>query len=402
MTSLIGLTLSKRRKYGGYIIHLGVAVMFIGFAGKAYDKMIDRTIDKPAITDAAVKFDDQSQATNLPAGTKSAWDFDGYTFLYEALSHTSDDHKDAYTAQVSVWKGGEKISTLYPGKWTFHKGEQQTTTEVAIKVRFAEDVYLVLTGFDLETQMSNFRVYLNPLISWVWIGFLILAFGTFICLIPQGVVDRVSARPRTRIGRAADLGILVIILSGVIAGLATQAHAAGAEHSADPEHVQAGMGMGAAGGGFAAMNRPHNDTEARAMKELLCICSCARQSIFDCECQTAANLRQDVMDILAGFDMTTDAGKKAGYDAVLGWFVKHYNGEQVLATPKSNASWLFPSLAVAGGLGLLFVVGRRWVGRSASAAAVRATELAGKPVVIPTDKDEDAAEKLDDELADQD
>ena len=51
-TSLIGLVLSKRRKYGGYIVHLGVAVMFFGFAGKAYDQMIDRTIDKPAIMDS--------------------------------------------------------------------------------------------------------------------------------------------------------------------------------------------------------------------------------------------------------------------------------------------------------------------------------------------------------------
>ncbi len=393
-TSLIGLTLSKRRKYGGYIIHLGVAVMFIGFAGKAYDKMIDRTIDKPAVTDSKVQFDREHQAINLPAGTKSAWEFDGYQFLYEAMSHTSDDHKDAFTAQVSVWKDGEKISTLYPGKWTFHKGEQQTTTEVAIKVRFAEDVYLVLTGFDLDSGMANFRVYLNPLISWVWIGFLILAFGTFICLIPQGVVDRVSARPKTKIGRAADGAILVLIVSGVIAGLATQAHAAGAEHTADPEHVQAGMGMGGAGGGFAAMNRPHNDTESKAMHELLCICGCARQSIFDCECQTAANLRQEVMDILASYDMSTPAGRDAGYAAVLGVFVKQYGGEQVLSTPKSQASWLFPSIAVVGGLGLLFVAGRRWVTRS--------SRLAAKAPVIAAHEDEHYADKLDDELADED
>src|SRR5690606_4293855 len=49
MTSLIGLVLSKRRKYGGYIVHLGVAIMFIGFAGKAYSHMTDRTIERPAM-----------------------------------------------------------------------------------------------------------------------------------------------------------------------------------------------------------------------------------------------------------------------------------------------------------------------------------------------------------------
>ena len=58
----------------------------------------------------------------------------------------------------------------------------------------------MLTGFDLDNEKANFRVYLNPLINWVWIGFLVLAFGTFICLIPQGVVDAVSPRPRTRHG----------------------------------------------------------------------------------------------------------------------------------------------------------------------------------------------------------
>ena len=59
-------------------------------------------------------------------------------------------------------------------------------------MRVAEDVYVVLTGYDLDTELANFRVYLNPLIRWVWIGFLVLAFGTFICLIPQGVVDRLQ------------------------------------------------------------------------------------------------------------------------------------------------------------------------------------------------------------------
>ena len=83
------------------------------------------------------------------------------------------------------------------------------TTEVAIRVRATEDVYVVLTGYDLESQLANFRVYINPLILWVWIGFSILAFGTLVCLIPQGVVDRLQWKPKTRLGRAADVGILV-------------------------------------------------------------------------------------------------------------------------------------------------------------------------------------------------
>jgi len=81
------------------------------------------------------------------------------------------------TAQVSIWHEGANIGVVYPAKWDYHKGSDEATTEVAIRVRMNEDVYVVLTGYDLDSQMANFRVFINPLISWVWIGFLVLAFG---------------------------------------------------------------------------------------------------------------------------------------------------------------------------------------------------------------------------------
>jgi cytochrome c-type biogenesis protein CcmF len=264
----------------------------------------------------------------------------------------------------------------------------------------------VLTGYDLETNLANLRIYLNPLILWVWCGFLVLAFGTLVCLIPQGVVDRLSRPRSSRLGRAADIVVICLVVGGVLAGLASQAQAASAPPA---EHVQAGMGMGADGTGFAAQNRPTNNTEERAMKELLCVCGCARESVFDCKCGTAAQLRREVMDYIGQvnehgqplFDLKTQAGRDAAYDAVLEYFVKTYRGEQVLATPRTKFSWLLPSLAVVGGLGLLVVAGRRWVGRGAAIApGVGATTGAAGPVVA---SDDDAyADKLDDELADTD
>jgi len=389
MTSLLGLVLSKRRKYGGYIVHLGIAVMFFGFAGKAYEQMADKTIEKPAIIagEAAAKFK-----------------FDKYELVYERLIHTSDDHKDAVTAQVAIWLDGEKINTVYPAKWDYHKGEGQATTEVAITVRLSEDVYVVLTGYDLESNLANLRVYRNPLILWVWVGFLVLAFGTLVCLIPQGAVDRMSRPRTTRLGRAADLAVLIAIVAGVLGVLATQATAQSAAAGPPAEHVQAGMGMGADSTGYPAMNRPTNATEERAMKELLCVCGCPRESIFDCKCGTAAQLRKLIMDYLGQvnaqgqplFDLTSDHGREQAYDAVLDYFVKTYHGEQVLATPRTQFSWLLPSFAVVGGLGLLVVAGRRWVGRG---AAVAATQDAAARAVV---EDEAYADKLDDELADSD
>jgi cytochrome c-type biogenesis protein CcmF len=418
ISSLLGLILSKRRKYGGYIVHLGVAVMFFGFAGKAYDRQVDRTIEKPA--------------SALPEPSKAKFLFGEYEFVYEKLMHTSDDHKDAVTAQVAVYSHGELVDRVYPAKWDYHKGEEQATTEVAIIVRggmiqhsplawwkiltrhtlgeaAGEDVYVVLTGYDLDTGLSNLRVYLKPHILWVWIGFMMLAFGTLVCLIPQGVVDRLS-RPRTsRLGRAGDLGIMMLIVAGVLAGVAGQAHA-----DAAPEHVTPGMGMGADSTGYAAMNRPSNVTEERAMRELLCVCGCPRESVFDCKCGSAAQLRKQVTDFLGQvntqgkpvFDMTTPAGRDAAYASVLDYFVKTYGGEQVLATPRTSVSWLLPSVAVVGGLGLLLVAGRRWIGRTTAVSpATVATGAAGgaAAATVATSAEDDAyADKLDDELADTD
>jgi cytochrome c-type biogenesis protein CcmF len=408
-TSMLGLVLAKRRKYGGYIVHLGIAVLFFGFAGKAYDRQLDRTLEKPAAKLAASDV------------AKAKFQFGEYEFVYNDLRVSSDDHKTAVTAYVAVYHHGDLVDAAYPAKWQYAKGEGQATTEVAILPRAGllsespaswwgilgehqlqevagEDVYVVLNGYDTESGLANLRVYLKPHILWVWVGFLILAFGTLVCLIPQGIVDLLSRPRATRLGRAADLAILLVVVGGVIGGIASQAHAAGQP----AEHVQAGMGMGADGIGYAAMNRPNpGSADERAMKELLCVCGCARESVFDCKCGTAAQLRHQVMDFLGQvdskgkpqFDLATPAGRDVAYEAVLDYFVKSYGGEQVLATPRTKFSWLLPSMAVIGALGLLVVAGRRWVGRG-SATLARTASATGAVT-----EDEAYADKLDDELA---
>ncbi|HEU0031621.1 MAG TPA: cytochrome c-type biogenesis CcmF C-terminal domain-containing protein [Kofleriaceae bacterium] len=421
-TAMIGLVIAKRRKYGGYIVHLGVLVMFVGFAGKAYDRQIDKTLEKPAIAEgiesqqtpqqkvawalAYLDLDSQTQAAlkngqivptkefaerfttkAVPKSTKSTFDFGDYTFVYERIIHTSDDHKDAVTSQMSIYLDGENIGTVYPAKWDYRKGSE-ATTEVAIRVRMSEDVYVVLTGYDLDSQLANFRVYINPLISWVWIGFLILALGTLICLIPQSLVDALMGRggPKSPVGQIGRvLGVLFV--AGAL--VATTAHTAHAQNAG--EHVPANMGMGDAGVGYAAQNRPNSETAKKAMQELLCVCGCPRESIFDCKCATAAKLRGKVLDYMATQDLKSDAGRDRAYAGILDSFVKEYGGEQVLATPRSKATWILPTLAVVGGLGLLVAVGKSLISRGKVVAAkAPSTELV---------EDDNYADKLDDELA---
>jgi cytochrome c-type biogenesis protein CcmF len=468
-TALIGLLIAKRRKYGGYIVHLGVVIMFFGFAGKAYDRMIDKTIEKPAMNllseqrpaidrvlyadayldlpgawwkqerseqlralerqyEAAAPDDRRAFAQQiealmreewgaallrgkpapseasipqeivsferLPANSPSSFEFGGYRFLYEQLILRSDDNKTTVTAQVSVWLDGDKIAELYPAKWDFRKGSE-ATSEVAIKVRLSEDVYVVLTGYQTDTKLANFRVYINPLISWVWIGFLVLALGTLVCLIPQALVDRVTGRgPGPRVGQ---IGVIALLAAGMLAASSGTANAQGGEHIPLPK---AGGGMGDPGIGWSAQNRPDNNPVAKkAMQEVICICGCPRESIYDCKCARAAELRGLVLQFLnqrdaSGkpmFDLETSEGRDRAYDAVLDWYIEAYGGEHVLLTPRSKVAWILPALAVVGGLSLLVGVGIRFTRRG------RAVQVATAPTT--TVEDDEYADKLDDELA---
>jgi cytochrome c-type biogenesis protein CcmF len=403
-TSLVGLTLAKRSKYGGYIIHMSVAIMFLGFAGKAFEVMEDRTISKPGET----------------------FQVDDYTFVYEELTSTADDHMREVGAWVSVYKNGHKLDKafvpgehellkrVFPSKRDYIKHEQPTT-EVAIAHTMREDVYLVLTGYDERTQLANFRIYVNPLINWVWLGFMMLMVGTAICLVPQSVVNSVNGRggrggreqgsddasedrPRPS-RRGSEAALILLAALGLGLGLARPAAAQPAEHVDESGRPAAGHDVDE---GVAHMFRPGSGTAEKLMKELVCLCgTCQRESILECRCGYAAAERQKVLNLLTGHDLSTEAGQKAAYDAVVEAFVAEYGGRHVLATPQSKASWMIPYAAIAGGLLLLFGVGRRLVRRGRTQAAQN-TAAAGAGSAAGTRDDDEYAEMLDDELRDTD
>jgi cytochrome c-type biogenesis protein CcmF len=411
-TSMLGLALAKRRRYGGYIIHLGVAIMFLGFAGKAYEHEDRHAFPKSLtqlVKEAGLNESDATSPRAQALVPQASFDAGDYTFTYVGLIKTSTDHEDIVSAEITIARAGKKITTVYPSLHDYHRAGERPAKSPAIAPRYvptdwselgAGDIYVVLDGFgDPDhpelADSAQFVIILNPLILWVWAGILVLLFGTVWCLIPQSLVDYVQRRPpRTRIGRAADLGVLLAIVFGVIAGIATQAHAApaGAEHG-----PAAGHGMGASTVGWSTRYLPgDNATAKKMMQELLCPCGCARQDILVCECETAALMRQQVLDRLTKFDLSTDDGRDRAYDAVIASFVQQYGGEQVLATPRSKITWLFPSIAAVGGLGLLFVVGRKWIRRPQPQQAAPPASAA------PSADDDKYADKLDDELDDTD
>jgi cytochrome c-type biogenesis protein CcmF len=414
-TALIGIVVSKRRKYGGYVVHVGIALMFIGFVGKYYSTEKAVTLDQPGKT--------------FKSGP--------YEVKYDDLLFNSTDYKDMVTAKVTVNRGKKKIATLYPARWMYKTGNRETTTEVAIHRGMSHDVYLVLNGYEAQKKIANFTLYVNPLVNWVWLGFGMLAFGTAICLLPESLMTAVKPRRRGAAITAAQMTILAAILGGVCFGLVRMARAdepvlpppaapgiPAAEPAPPPGepaagHTQAAAPEGAAvshGGKSAHVEIPgaqetRENVPAVVKKlwnDLVCLCGgCNRESLHECRCAIAAEEREWVLAQLAGRDLSTPEAQKKAYADVVAASMARHGGQHVLRVPPNKGfnrlAWIIPLSAMAGGVVLVVFMTMRFVRRGAVAPTVaQAATPAGAQAPANATRDEDYEDKLDDELRDVD
>jgi len=158
----------NRRRYGGYVIHVGIVSMFLGIA-------------------ASSAFRIEVQQTLKPGESVKVGRYD---LRYERIETSEDGHVSRLAAVVDVSVAGKPIDTLRPEK-RFYKKPQQPTTEVANRWSLREDLYLVLGSYDPKSQLATLLVYVNPLVVWIWIGGLVLAIGTAIAVWPSALERRV-------------------------------------------------------------------------------------------------------------------------------------------------------------------------------------------------------------------
>jgi cytochrome c-type biogenesis protein CcmF len=154
----------NRRRYGGYIIHIGIVSIFVGIA-------------------ASSMFRTEVQQT-LEVGDEMR--VGRYTLRYERIDTQEDGHLSRLAAVLPVFVGGKQIDTLRPEK-RFYKKPKQPTTEVANRSTLREDLYVVLGSYDPKTQLATIQAYVNPLVVWIWLGGLILAIGTAVAVWPTAV-----------------------------------------------------------------------------------------------------------------------------------------------------------------------------------------------------------------------
>ena len=159
--AMIELTHRNTRRYGGYLVHMGIVFMFIGFTGKAFD--LDKTVQ---VT--------KGQKVQLGAYQLSIGDVESgrnENYSWDILN-------------VGVSKGGSDLGTLRPERRLYF-ASRQPTSNVAIRRRLNEDLYLNFAGASNDGEGTVLQSYVFPLVSWIWIGYWGVLIGTLICLVPS-------------------------------------------------------------------------------------------------------------------------------------------------------------------------------------------------------------------------
>jgi cytochrome c-type biogenesis protein CcmF len=137
---------SSRRRYGAHIVHLGIVLIAVGITGSSL-------------------YQEEVQVALAPG---EQIDVGGYTLHYRDLISEELPDRQRFAAVVSVSNGDRQLATLRPEK-AFHWNVEQWVTEVAIRSTLKEDLYLILAGSD-QDGLASFRILINPLVAWLWVG----------------------------------------------------------------------------------------------------------------------------------------------------------------------------------------------------------------------------------------
>ena len=349
VTAIIGLVGRNKRRYGGYIVHFGVVLICLGFAGNVGKKDLQILL-KPGEEAKLGK----------------------YTIRNDGVKVTDDGQKQAVTAVLPVFVNGKQIDTMYPAKWFFHKRPQEPTTEVAIRRTLAEDLYVVMAAPPkLENQSASLEIFVNPLVNWIWIGFGVIAIGTGIALLPERAYSFAVAK--MPIEAAATSTVALVLAFVLLGGTRTFAqHNAGATN----EDIQSSY--------YA-----RSEFEKQLQHEIVCTCpTCGHAAIGECRkdpCGTSHVMRGELAALV---------DEKKSRDEIIQWFVTKYGDQRMLGAPIDRGfnrlAWLFPYL-----LGATGVV-------AVGFAAVRWSRRPDRDVEAPPAVDAEIDERIDDELRDLD
>ena len=304
----------SRRRYGGYVVHMGIVLMFLGFTGRSWDF---------------------NRETTLAPG--QTFQVERLTIQYTGTRMEVDNEKRMLFADVRVLENGVLKDKLNPAKFFYKKMPQQPTTEVSMMHTMRDDLYLVVGSADPQTHVAALQVHLNRLVSFIWFGCLVLIFGSIICMWPELVPNesRVwrAARGTAAIAVSVSIGILLALMP-------VQAFAQGASSlHAGTVHIE-------------------DDNERAVFESLRCMCGgCARDLLSTCACADADRSREALRAKIR-------AGEQR--DKILAEYAAQWGNEALAIPPNTGvlrALYIIPVMGTLfGGVGMVLLM-RRWRGK---------------------------------------
>jgi cytochrome c-type biogenesis protein CcmF len=161
LTAIGSLTMRNTRRYGGYVVHFGIVLIFIGIAGSAFNKNVEAELNV---------------GQTLAIGP--------YTILCQNFDATANDNYQSARATLEVFRRGKSEMMLYPER-RFFPSSGETETIVATRSSPLRDLYVVYAGRSPQDGNPVIHAYLNPLVKWIWFGGLVVVLGTGLALMPN-------------------------------------------------------------------------------------------------------------------------------------------------------------------------------------------------------------------------
>ncbi|HSQ61336.1 MAG TPA: heme lyase CcmF/NrfE family subunit [Acidobacteriota bacterium] len=156
--AVVDLVAKNRRRYGGYVIHVGVVMLFVGVLGSS---VFQKEAHKPL----------------RPGETMTIGE---YALTLRGTEQQMEQNASHTRAVLDVSKDGRSMGQSHPSKAMYFKS-QQPMTEVALHQTPAEDLYMILGGVNDDGTVS-IQAYINPLVSLIWSGGVVMLLGTLIAL----------------------------------------------------------------------------------------------------------------------------------------------------------------------------------------------------------------------------
>jgi len=171
-TAFMRLVRRNQRRYGGYLIHIGVVLFAIGATGKGfYGEDVLRSV-----------------------GINDSFAAGNYVFTYRGVRPVPCDFDDCQTIQASLLvtsADGDVVGAVFPHRDTYPL-QQHTATIPGTTGTFLEEVYVILAGWDENGRLASFQVYVNPLINFIWLGGAVMILGFLVAFwnAPEVVEER--------------------------------------------------------------------------------------------------------------------------------------------------------------------------------------------------------------------